>query len=170
MRRVAPVAAALAACVALLGACSGGNKLSDTSGLTRHRTLVVNDEPTDLCVAVALTAAQQVAGLANRPSIPPKEGMAFPFPDAGDRAFTMRDTAVPLSIVWVGPDNNVLGSTALTPNDTTPRPSPGPVILAVELSPQDWSPLAATAKTMSLGEACDGKILAGQPGVKPSQF
>ncbi len=163
-------AAALAAGCLVLGACSGGNGDKSAVPATRHQTLVVNDAPTDLCVAVATTLAQQVAGLSNRPSIPAKEGMAFLFADADSRSFTMRDTAVPLSIVWVGPDNKVLGSTPLTPNDDVAKPSPGPITLAVELSPQDWSPLAATARTVSLGEACDGTLVAGQPGQAPKQF
>lgn len=167
MRRF--VAAALAVAALLLGACSGGNK-DDAESHTRHRTLVVNDTPTDICVAIAATVAEQVAGLANRPSIPSKEGMAFLFADADTRSFTMKDTSVPLQIVWVGPENKVLGSTALTPNDGVPKEAPGPILLAVELKPEDWGPLAATARTLSLGQACDGTITAGRPGVPPAQF
>jgi uncharacterized membrane protein (UPF0127 family) len=165
--RVVAAAVALTSCI-LLAACSGGN---DTSApRTRHRTLVVNEAPTDLCVAVAGTLAEQVAGLSNRPSIPAKEGMAFVFADADTRSFTMRDTFIPLSIVWVGPENKVLGSTSLTPDDKTPKESPGPIFMAVELSPQDWSPIAATARTMSLGEACEGTVTAGRPGQAPTEF
>jgi len=158
----------IGACVLALGACSGGN--GNDAAHTRHRTLVVNDTPTDICVAIAATLAEKIAGLANRPSIPAKEGMAFFFDDADTRSFTMRDTAVPLEIVWVAPEDKVLGSTSLTPNDEDPKASPGPIVLAVELKPEDWSPHAATAKTLTLGQSCDGKITAGRPGVPPAQF
>jgi uncharacterized membrane protein (UPF0127 family) len=163
------IAAAAVACAVLLGACSGGGA-DETKQPTRHRTLVVNDTPTDICVAIAATIADQVAGLANRPSIPPKEGMAFLFADADVRSFTMKDTSVPLTIVWVGPENKVLGSTALEPDDQVPKDSPGPITLAVELKPEDWKPLGATARTLTLGQACDGTITAGRPGVPRAQF
>ncbi|MBV8304100.1 MAG: DUF192 domain-containing protein, partial [Acidimicrobiia bacterium] len=44
--------------------------------------MVINDDPTPICVAVAETLGQQVAGLSHRPSLPPREGMAFPFATA----------------------------------------------------------------------------------------
>jgi uncharacterized membrane protein (UPF0127 family) len=163
------VAAAVIVLSATLAACSGGGD-SATVVATPHRSLVVNDSPTPICVAVATSVAQQVAGLSHRPSIPEKEGMAFPFSRPAAQLFTMKDTAIPLSIVWVGTGGTVLGSTSLTPFDETSKPSPGPIVMAVELSPPDWGPLAATARTMTLGQVCDGTITAGLPGAKPSQF
>jgi hypothetical protein len=152
-----------------LAACSNGT-LSNTSGVTQHRTMVVNEEPTQICLAVAATVAQQVNGLGNRSSLPPKEGMAFPVATPTQESFTMKDTLVPLSIVWVGADSQVLGSTNMTAHAPDPYPSPAPITMAVELSPQDWAPLAGTARTLSLGEACNGTITAGRPGQAPSQF
>jgi hypothetical protein len=72
--------------------------------------------------------------------------------------------------VWVGPGSQVLGSTSMTALSKDPYPSPAPITLAVELSPPDWAPLAGTAKTLTLGEACDGTITAGRPGQTPAQF
>ncbi|MCU1448549.1 MAG: hypothetical protein JWP02_719 [Acidimicrobiales bacterium] len=163
------VAAAVIVLSATFAACSGGGD-SATVVATPHRTLVVNDSPTPICAAVATSVAQQVAGLSHRPSIPAQEGMAFPFSNAQIESFTMKDTAIPLSIVWVGTGGAGLGSTSLTPFDETSKPSPGPIVMAVELSPPDWGPMAATARTMTLGQACDGTITAGLPGSKPSQF
>jgi uncharacterized membrane protein (UPF0127 family) len=157
---------ALAALV--LAGCSKGTVTA--TGATQHRTLVVNDEPMPICLAVAGTVAQQIAGLSNRPSLPPKEGMAFPVATPKQENFTMKDTSFPLSIVWVGPGSQVLGSASMTPLSTEPYTSPAPITLAVELSPQDWGPLAGTARTLSLGQACDGTITAGRPGQRPSQF
>jgi uncharacterized membrane protein (UPF0127 family) len=160
--------AVVALCAVAFGACSKGAQTVETA--TQHRTMVVNQEPTLICLAVAGTTAQQVEGLANRPTLPPKEGMAFPVATPLQESFTMKDTSFPLSIVWVGPGSQVLGSTAMTPNSTDSYPSPAPITLAVELSPQDWGPLAGTARTLSLGEACDGTVTAGRPGQPPSQF
>jgi uncharacterized membrane protein (UPF0127 family) len=154
--------------IALAG-CSSRANLTEGS-TTQHRTLVVNDNPTPICVAVAETVAQQVTGLGNRPSVPPKEGMAFPFGSPSQPVFTMRQTSFPLAIVWVAANSQVLGSAAMAPMTNVNYSAPAPITLAVELSPQDWQPLAGTAVTMTLGDACDGTVTAGQPGVAPSRF
>ena len=162
-------AAVIAVCAIALAGCSSGGEPS-TVAATQHRTLVLNDEPTPICLAVAGTVAQQVAGLSNRQSLPPKEGMAFPFATAVQESFTMKDTSFPLQIVWVGRGGQVLSSTAMTPLSKDSYPSPAPITLAVELSPQDWGPLAGTARTLSLGQVCEGTVTAGPPGKSPSQF
>jgi uncharacterized membrane protein (UPF0127 family) len=169
VHRTAASVFAFLACGVVLASCSGGRVTSET-GETQHRTLIVNDEPTGICVAVAGTIAQQVAGLAHRQSLPPKEGMAFPVATATQESFNMKDTNFPLAIVWVGPNQQVLGSSNMAANSPDQFPSPAPIILAIELSPQDWGPLAGTARTASLGQACDGTITAGQPGQAPSRF
>jgi uncharacterized membrane protein (UPF0127 family) len=162
----------LAVLVALLTIAPGcGNSGGTTATVeTQHRTLVVNDEPTDICMALPATVAQRVTGLAYRPSIPDKEGMAFPFAQAQPATFSMKNTSFPLSIVWVGDDSQVLGATTTTALAPEPYASPGAVTLAVQLAPKDWGPLAGTARTVSLGESCDGTITAGRPGQPPKQF
>jgi uncharacterized membrane protein (UPF0127 family) len=168
-RSVTLVAAAAAVFIVAFTACAGGRAMTADSG-TQHRTLVVNDDPTPICVAVASSVAEQVVGLSKRQTLPPKEGMAFPFATATQENFTMQDTSFPLAIVWVGPSGQVLGSTPMSALARDPYPSPAPITLAVELSPQDWNPLAGTARTVSLGEACEGTVVAGSPGKPPQQF
>ncbi len=159
----------VAAATLVLPACSGGRDTNVVTS-TQHRTVVVNDEPTALCVAVAGSLAEKINGLSHRPSLPPKEGMAFPFAEAAPQTFDMKDTSFPLAIVWVGDASKVLGSTAMTADSKDDYDSPGPISLAVELSPQDWTPLAGTARTLSLGEECPGTITAGRQGQPPTQF
>ena len=166
MLRTAAVIALLAVGVA---GCSSSRTTSSETSATHH-TLLVNNEPTPICVALAVTVAEQVAGLGNRPSLPPKEGMAFPFATPSQQTFTMKDTSFPLAIVWVGDNSQVLGSTMMAAQSKDPYPSPAPITLAVELNPQDWGPLAGTARTVSLGQACDGTVTAGRPGQPPAQF
>src|SRR5439155_24643756 len=57
---VSRVAAAAMLCV-MLAACASGPD-EDAIVPTQHRTLVVNESPTPICVALAITAAEQVAG------------------------------------------------------------------------------------------------------------
>ena len=166
MRRV--VALLGVGAIAVAG-CSSRANLAEGSS-TQHRILVVNGDPTPICVAVATTFAQQVAGLGDRSSLPPKEGLAFLFGTPSQPSFTIKDTASPLAIVWVGPSPQVLGSDIMTPRAKDSSTPPAPITLAVELSPQDWQPLAGTAVTLSLGDACDGTVVAGPSGHAPSQF
>ena len=154
--------------IALAG-CSNRANLAEGSA-TQHRTLVVNGDPTPICLAVATTAAQQVEGLGNRPGLPPREGMAFLFGSPSQPVFTMRQTSFPLAIVWVGANSQVFGSTAMAPMSTDNYQAPVPITLAVELSPQDWQPMAATAVAITLGDACNGTVTAGPPGQAPSRF
>jgi len=154
--------------IALAGCSNRANLTEGTA--TQHRTLVVNGDPTPICVAVAETVAQQVAGLGNRTSLPANEGMAFPFGSPSQPAFTMRQTSFPLAMVWVGSNSQVLGSTTMAPMAQDNYQAPAPVTLAVELSPQDWQPLAGTAVSATLGDACNGTITAGPPGEAPSRF
>ena len=152
------------------GAACSSSGGTTTTVVTQHRTMVVNDEPTDICLALPATVAQRVTGLAYRSSIPPKEGMAFPYAVAQPVNFSMKNTSVPLSIVWLGPDSQLLGSVTTTPLSTNPYTSPAPITLAVQLSPKDWGPLAGSARTVSLGESCDGTIVAGRPGQPATRF
>ena len=154
--------------VALAG-CSSRANLTEGSA-TQHRTLVVNGDPTPICVAVATTVAQQLAGLENRPSLPPREGMAFLFGSPTQQSFTMLQTSFPLAVVWVASNSQVLGSTTMAPLSKDAYPPPAAITLAVELSPQDWQPLAGTAVTLTLGDACSGTVTAGPPGQAPSRF
>ena len=96
--------------------------------------------------------------------------MAFPYAEAAARTFTMKETSFPLDIVWVGPGSLVVGSTLMVPLSKDLYRSPAPITLAVELSPQDWGPLAGTARSLSLGQACDGTVTAGRPGQPQTRF
>ena len=157
-------------CAVALAACSSGGDTTSPAATTQHQTLVINDEATPICVAVASTFAEKVAGLANRATLPPKEGMAFPFAAAANRSFNMTDIAFPLEIVWVGQGGQYLDATSMAPNTPGPHDSPGPITLAVELSPQDWGPLAGKVHSVTLGTVCEGTITAGPPGKKPTKF
>ncbi len=170
MRRGAAAVVALGLGAMGLVACGSPGEPSSTPTGTQHRTLVVNDEPTDVCLAMAYTVGQQVAGLAGRASLPPREGMAFPFSDTNVQTFNMKNTNFALQIVWVGPNDQYLGSETMTPNSASLYTSPAPVTLAIELAPQDWGPVAGKARTVSLGTACDGRLTAGPPGKQPSRF
>jgi uncharacterized membrane protein (UPF0127 family) len=69
--------------------------------------IVVHAPCADLHLEVARTAAQREYGLMNRTSLPPHTGMIFVFPADGEVAFWMKDTLIPLDMVFAGADGTV---------------------------------------------------------------
>lgn len=69
--------------------------------------VVVHAPKADLRLDVARTDAQREYGLMNRKSLPSHTGMIFVFPQDDNVAFWMKDTLVPLDMVFVGADGTV---------------------------------------------------------------
>jgi uncharacterized membrane protein (UPF0127 family) len=70
-------------------------------------TVVVHAPKADLTLEVARTSAQREYGLMNRTALPPHGGMIFVFPNDGPVDFWMKDTLIPLDMVFVGADGTV---------------------------------------------------------------
>lgn len=85
-------------------------------------------------VELAATPAEQQKGLMFRTSMGPDEGMIFPNGVPQLRSFWMKNTVIPLDIVYIGPDHRVLNIVAGVPYSTDPLPSAGPVVNVLELN------------------------------------
>lgn len=86
-------------------------------------------------VEVASTEAEQAKGLMFRTGMAADEGMIFPRKEARKAAFWMRNTVIPLDIIFIGPDRRILNIGAeAQPYDEAPVPSSGPVIAILELN------------------------------------
>jgi uncharacterized membrane protein (UPF0127 family) len=59
-------------------------------------------------VEVARTPEQQQHGLMNRQSMPADHGMIFPYEPAQAVAFWMKDTLIPLDIIFIAPGGRIL--------------------------------------------------------------
>jgi uncharacterized membrane protein (UPF0127 family) len=59
-------------------------------------------------VEVARTPEQQSYGLMNRQSMPADHGMIFPYQPAQPVAFWMKDTLIPLDMIFVAPGGRIL--------------------------------------------------------------
>jgi uncharacterized membrane protein (UPF0127 family) len=78
-------------------------------------------------VEVARTPEQQAQGLMFRESLPANSGMLFPFPEGGVHKFWMKNTMIPLDMIWMDPQGKVLLVSADTPPcKADPCPSYGP--------------------------------------------
>ena len=89
----------------------------------------------DFRVEVARTAEEQAKGLMFRRAMGADEGMLFPFDPPRQASFWMKNTVIPLDIVFIGPDRRVLNISAnAEPYSLDPRPSAGAVSAVLELN------------------------------------
>jgi len=76
---------------------------------------------------LAKTPQEQAQGLMFRESLPAKSGMLFQFPEGGVHKFWMKNTMIPLDMIWMDPAGRVLFVSANTPPcKADPCPSYGP--------------------------------------------
>ncbi len=66
-------------------------------------------------VELALTPEAQAQGLMFRESLPPRHGMLFVFSEPGVHKFWMKNTMIPLDMVWMDAAGKVLFVSADTP-------------------------------------------------------
>ncbi|HEY4432992.1 MAG TPA: DUF192 domain-containing protein [Candidatus Cybelea sp.] len=74
---------------------------------SRLPVVVVAAPQASLRLEVARTGPQREHGLMDRTSLPEHTGMLFVFDQDGPLTFWMKDTLVPLDMVFVGPDGTV---------------------------------------------------------------
>jgi uncharacterized membrane protein (UPF0127 family) len=77
-------------------------------------------------VELAITRAEQERGLMFRKTLAPDRGMLFPYKPPQRAAFWMKNTLIPLDILYIAPDGRVLSiARNAVPHDETPLPSGG---------------------------------------------
>ena len=69
-----------------------------------------------------------------RRSLGPNEGMLFPYAPPQEVGFWMRNTLIPLDIIFVRPDGTIARITEAKPLDETSLPSGEPVSMVLEIS------------------------------------
>jgi uncharacterized protein len=86
-------------------------------------------------VEIADSDREREYGLMCRKAMAADRGMLFIFPAAGPQAFWMRNTLIPLDIVYIGADGRVVSiSRNARPLDESPLPSVGPAKFVLELA------------------------------------
>ena len=86
-------------------------------------------------VEVARTASQQELGLMNRHGLAPDAGMLFPFDPPRPASFWMRNTLIPLDMIFIRPDGSIARIAANTvPMSETPVAVTEPMTAVLELN------------------------------------
>jgi uncharacterized membrane protein (UPF0127 family) len=84
-------------------------------------------------VEVAETAAQQQAGMMFRRSVAGDRGMIFPYDPPQNVAFWMKNTLIPLDMVFIRADGTIARIATAKALDETPVPGGEPVSAVLEL-------------------------------------
>jgi uncharacterized membrane protein (UPF0127 family) len=87
----------------------------------------------DYQVEIADDDAERQHGLMFRTSMPDGHGMLFIFPQARPQAFWMRNTYMPLDIIYIGEDGRIVSIVQGRPFDESPLPSGVPAIGVLEI-------------------------------------
>jgi len=97
-------------------------------------------------VEVARTEAQQTQGLMNRQSLAPDRGMIFPYDPPIAASFWMKNTLIPLDMIFIRADGTVARIEANTaPLSLEPVAAGEPVALVLELAGGRSAELGITA-------------------------
>jgi hypothetical protein len=92
---------------ATLAACAVGG-CAALAQFTLPRGEVVFPDKTRVVVEIAQTAESRTRGLMFRASMAPDEGMVFVFDEVGFYPFWMKNTLIPLDLIWVDPQYRVV--------------------------------------------------------------
>jgi len=130
----------LAACA--VGLCVGTAANAQDCGLlpSMHRlkvetmTILSPRGPVKLKTELALTPAEQERGLMCRKTVPGDHAMLFVFKPAQPVAFWMKNTLVPLDMLFVGADGHIFNIVRKAPRlSLEPIPSNGQVVGVIEI-------------------------------------
>jgi hypothetical protein len=89
----------------------------------------------DFAVEVAQTPEEQAQGLMFRRSLPPNGGMLFPFNPPRPASFWMKNTLIPLDMIFIGTDGRIESIAANTvPQSLKPSTSRGIVAAVLEIA------------------------------------
>ena len=84
-------------------------------------------------VEVAATEQQQETGMMFRTSVAGDRGMIFPYDPPQEVAFWMKNTLIPLDIVYIRADGTIARIVHAQAMDLTPLPSGEPIAVVLEI-------------------------------------
>ncbi len=134
---------------------------SNASPQSDLRTVSMRIGSMQFSLEVADTFPSRERGLMQRDSMPEDHGMIFVFDGEEDRAFWMKNTRIPLDIIYVAKNGAVVSTKSMRPYDLSNVPSDGPAKYAIELN----AGMAAKAG-IKPGQILDIPTDAREPSIK----
>jgi hypothetical protein len=115
------------ACGAAAGPAPGPTPTARAAGSADSGPRAVMPSGAAYRLELALTPEDQAQGLMYRESLPPNTGMLFVFPTSEPHHFWMKNTMIPLDMIWMDESGRVLFVSANTPPcKADPCPTYGP--------------------------------------------
>ena len=84
-------------------------------------------------VQIAASFDEQEKGLMFRRSLPANDGMVFPYDPPQEVSFWMKNTLIPLDMIFIRPDGRIARITTARALDLTPVPSGEPISAVLEI-------------------------------------
>lgn len=128
MRRAALAAVLALSCASKAGepaAASAPRVVVETAAGGRHA----------IAVELARTDAERARGLMHRTSLPDDRGMLFLFDETAEHTFWMKDTPLPLDMIFIDEEGRIVGIVErAAPRTTTPRTVGAPSRFVLEVN------------------------------------
>ena len=131
MKVVLPIALVFGALVTTFFLQPGGCRRKPSSGLATVGMKIGN---VTFTLEVADTESVRQYGLMHRDSMPAEHGMIFVFPDERRLGFWMKNTRIPLDIIYLDAGGKVVSIHQMKPYDLRTTRSEGPAKYAIELN------------------------------------
>jgi uncharacterized protein len=85
-------------------------------------------------VEIARTLEQQQHGMMFRTSLGPDRGMLFPYSEPSNLSFWMKNTLIPLDMIFIRADGTIARITTAVPESEAPVPAGEPVTAVLEIA------------------------------------
>lgn len=92
-----------------------------------------HEKTIDIALELAATEPERELGLMNRKALKPYDGMAFFFPNTAPRKFWMKNTLIPLDMLFVDEAGSIVYIVTGKPLSEEPVGPRGPVATVIEL-------------------------------------
>jgi uncharacterized membrane protein (UPF0127 family) len=125
----------VAGAMPLTACASGGTEAADGALATTVVTIDTGTKQHRFTAEIARTPAEQAQGLMHRTSLPADGGMLFPFANPKFASFWMKNTFIPLDIIFIRTDGSIDRIAENTiPESLDPVVSGGEVAAVLELA------------------------------------